>query len=267
MFQKSSSLKNNLKNPLNSIKVIGLLGISSMFFTNCVVAHDLNTVTKISTPSSINYAPEREVPTGYVKGDYKTVALPYYATKKVVSPMTNELSLQEAAEIAAQELYRLYNVKLTNQTFQMCYYPKTNDKPSSWSISINVTPEYYFDLTLDPSTGELLSLMSQGSPETNKLSDSEDSKIITNGMAIAKKGIANPDDACAKVKTLVTQKGFISEPIETIVYKDSTYSTACAVATPYSHITHRFQVTTTSKTTYSILTSQDLTIITTFFKN
>lgn len=267
MFLKSLSTKNNSKTPLNGLKIIALLGVSSMLLTNGVIASELNTITKVSTTSTRTYAPARKVPAGYVKGNYKTVACPYYKTKKVVSPLANELSLQEAAEIAAQELFRLYDVKLNGQTLQMYYCPKADGHPSSWGISVKVTPEYRFDLDLDPSTGELTSLMCSGGPNIKNLSVSEDSKTLGNGISLAKKGIADPNAACAKVKTLITQKGFISEPIETIKYEESAYGTDCAVATPYSFIKHSFTITTTSKKSYDISTSQDLTTIVEFSKN
>lgn len=265
MFSKSFS-KNNFKIPLNSIKIIALVGASSMLLTNLAIAQELNTTTKIPISSTVNYAPARQVPTGYVKGNYKTVAIPDKKTKKVNTPLANELSLQEAAEIAAQELFRLYDVKLTTQTLEMFYYPKSNQKTSEWSISVYVTPEYFFDIFIDATTGEISGLLCQGGPTINsKFPDSEDPKTIGDGLSLANKGLTNPDEACAKIKTLLTQKGFITEPIETIEYTDSIYHTACAVATPYSAIDHAFTITTTSKKTYNISVSQDLSTVTSFF--
>lgn len=265
MFKKLSLSKDATKKPVNGLKIIATLSVTSMLFTNAIIAREVNTPIQIPTMNTtINYAPARQIPTGYVKGNYTAVATPYYKTKKVESPKANELSLQEAAEIAAQEVFRLYGVKLTNEKMECCYCPKTEKYDASWSITIKINADYFFDLSINPTTGELTLISYQGGSNIKKLSASEDDKTTKNGVALAEKGLSNPDEARATVKNMLTQKGFISEPIENITYNFSSYGTVCGVAHPYSQITHWFTVVTTSKKTYDIMTTQDLSSITSF---
>ena len=265
MFKKLSLSKDATKNPVNGLKIIAALSVTSLLFTNAIIAREVNTPVQIPVMNTtINYAPARQIPTGYVKGNYTAVATPYWKTKKVESAKANELSLQEAAEIAAQEVFRLYDVKLTNEKIE-CQYCPTNEKfAASWEIAIRINPDYFFNLSINPATGELTSISHKGGSDIKKLSASEDDKTIENGMALAEKGLSNPDEACTKVKNMLTQKGFISEPIESITYKFSLYDTVSGVAHPYSQIIHWFTVVTTSKKTYGIRINQDLSSIISF---
>ena len=262
MFKKLSLSKDATKNPFNGLKIIATLSVTSMLFTNVIIAREVNTPIQLpAMTTTINYAPARQIPTGYVKGNYTAVAIPYWKTKKVESPKTNELSLQEAAEIAAQEAFRFYDLKLTNEKIECCYCPTSDPY---WSIIIKINTDYFFDLCIDSNTGELTGISYIGGPNIKKLSASEDNKTIEHGRALAKKGLSNPDEACTTVKNMLTQKGFISEPIEDITYSSSSYDTAYGVEHPFSEISHWFTVVTTSKKTYQILTTQDLSSITNF---
>ena len=265
MFKKLSLSKDATKNPFNGLKIIATLSVTSMLFTNAIIAREVNTPIQLpAMTTTINYAPARQIPTGYVKGNYTVVATPYWKTKKVESPKANELSLQEAAEIAAEEVFRLYDVKLTNEKIECCYCPKNEKHNAFWSIGIKINPDYFFDLSINPTTGELTFITYQGGPNIKKLSASEDDKTLENGIALAEKGLSNPDEACATVKNMLTQKAFLSEPIENITYDFSSYGTVFGVAHPYSRIVHFFTVVTTSNKTYNIMTTQDLSSITYF---
>ena len=96
MFLRSNS-KSHSTSPLCGLKIIAAVSVSSMLLSNCVIASDIHSISKIPTVSTINYAPNRQVPAGYVKGNYKAVACAVKG-KKLCSPAANELSLQEAAE-------------------------------------------------------------------------------------------------------------------------------------------------------------------------
>ena len=269
MTLKSLSLKNVLKPSLGRIKIITLLSASSLLLTNTLIAQELNTTTNFPT----NYAssnspnvPTKEIPNGYIKGNYKTKALPYGNT--VISPSPSELSLQEAAEIAAQELFKLYNITLTDQTFQMCYGPKDEfNKYPMWVISIFVTPECFVDMTLDAATGELTLLHYQNSSQANKSTVPKNTQKINKNMVLTKNALHNPTKACDKIKVKVSNIDIISEPIDNIEYIGCDYHTCCATATQYSEIAHTFRITTASKKTYMISFSEDLARIVTFSKN
>ncbi len=178
--------------------------------------------------------------------------------------MFKKLSLSKAAEIATQEVFRFYNVKLTNQKVECCYHPATEKSDASWLISIKINEDYLFDpIIINPTTGDLTSISCLGGPSIKKLSASEDEETLKNSLALARKDLS-PDEACAKVKSMLTQKDFLSEPIETIKYYNSMSRTVYCVAHPYSKINHYFKVVTTSKKTYTIMTNQDLSSITSF---
>ena len=71
-------------------------------------------------------------------------------------------------------------------------------------------------------------------------------------------------DASSGEITMIDCQG---HPSDKKKYNYSTYGTVCTITHPYSKISHLFTVTTTSKKSYDISTSTDLTVITNFYKN
>lgn len=245
-----------VKDSLKGIKIVALIGGISLTCTQFVVAAELGATTQVSTTynvSELSYLVNRQVPDGYVKANYKTTYSIHTLSK---TPSSKDLSLQEAAEIAAQEIFKLSDEKLDNQTLQMSYYPQTSKASSNWIGEVGIAPYYNILVSIDGSTGELTYIRRVGNhdidegfdidaPSTNKLKDerlSTGTKQITSQL----------DTSYAKVQDLITQRGYIDEPIESITYA---YTTCDA----YAVIAHAFDITTASNKHYRISLSQDLT--------
>lgn len=256
MSLKSSLQKNIVKNSFKGIKIIAFIGGFSLLFTQFIIARELSTTTKVPTTynvSELSYLVNRQIPTGYVKANYKAI---YSIGTLSKTPSSKDLSLQEAAEIAAQEIFKLSGEQLDNQTLQMSYYPQTSKASSSWTAEVDITPSYGISATIDGSTGELTFIRRAGGHDIDEEFDIDapsTNKLIDERLATGTNQITSQLDASyAKTQNLIAQKGYISDPIESITY----VYTSCDA---YAIVSHTFDIITTSNKHYRISLSQDLT--------
>ena len=254
MSRQSLHPRNAVKNGFKSIKIITLIGVSSLMFTHVVVAGELKAITKVPTTYNVTKLPylvDRQIPAGYVKADYTAIYSPNTQSK---APGFKDLSLQEAAEIAAQEIFKFSEEKLDNQTLEMGYSPQTSQYSSKWWAQVAITPSYHFLVELDGSTGELIRSKCTGDPNIDNAFDIDapsTNKLISERLDTGANQFTL-DDSYAKAKNLISQKGYITEPIKSITYQ---YISADAFAV----ISHTFDVTTASNKHYRVALSQDLT--------
>ncbi|OAB41987.1 hypothetical protein [Paenibacillus glacialis] len=254
MSRKSLLPRSLAKNGFKGVKVITFIGVASLMFTQVIVASELKTVTKVPTTynvSELSYLVDRQIPAGYVKANYKAIYSPSTQSK---TPSSKDLSLQEAAEIAAQEIFKFSGEKLDNQTLQMLYFHSSQAlRPYSyWQVSVNITPSYHFHVEIDGSTGKLIRILYIGGPNIDNEFDVDapsTTKLSKEGLDTGSKQF-NPD--LAKVQNLITKSGYIAEPIKSIKYQ---YMSADA----YAVFSHTFYVTTASNKIHSFSLSQDLT--------
>lgn len=256
MSLKSPLPKNTVKSSLKGFKMIALIGVSSLMCTQFLVASELSTITQVPTTynaSELSYLVNRQIPNGYVKADYKVIYSPYTPSK---TPSSKDLSLQEAAEIVAQEIFKLSGEKLDNQILQMAYYPQTSKARSSWSAHVDITPTYGISVDIDGSTGELSFFRRAGGHDIDEAFDIDapsTNKLIDERLATGTKQITDQlDVSYEKVQNFITQKGYIAEPIESITY----VYTSCDA---YAVLSHTFDITTTSNKHYRVAFSQDFT--------
>jgi hypothetical protein len=166
MSRKSLLPRSLAKNGFKGVKVITFIGVASLMFTQVIVASELKTVTKVPTTynvSELSYLVDRQIPTGYVKANYEAIYSPHTQSK---TPSSKDLSLEEAAEIAAQEIFKFHGEKLDNQTLQMTYhqFPQASRPYSNWTASVAITPSYLLSVDIDGSTGELSWIRTTGGP-------------------------------------------------------------------------------------------------------
>ncbi|MGN7762476.1 hypothetical protein [Paenibacillus sp. 22594] len=254
MSRKSSDPRNFVKNGFKSIKIITFIGVSSLLLTQVAVAGELKTVDKVPTAynvSKLSYLVDRQIPAGYVKANYKTIYAPYTQSK---TPSPKDLSLEEAAEIAAQEIFKFSDVKLDNQTLQMSYSPQAGQSSSTWWAQVSITPSYSFLVEMDGGTGELIRSKYTGGPNIYKEFDMDTpsaDKLISERLDAGTKQFTL-DGSYAKVENLITKKGYLAEPIKSITYQ-------WISSDAFGVISHTFDVTTASNKLYRIALSQDLT--------
>lgn len=256
MSLKSSRPKNTVKNSLKGIKMVAFIGVSSLICTQLVVAAELGATTQVPTTynvSELSYLVNRQAPTGYTKGNYTAIYSIHTLSK---TPSSKDLSLQEAAEIVAQEIFKLSGEKLDNQTLQMSYYPQTSKARSYWIATVDITPSYSFTVSIDGNTGELTFIRRAGDYDIDEGFDIEapsTNKLINERLHVGTKQIADQlDIAYEKAHNLILQKGYIMEPIESITY---VYTTCDA----YAILSHAFDITTASNKHYRVSLSQDFT--------
>lgn len=258
MSRKSLLLRSVAKNSFKGVIITTFIGVASLVCTQIIVASELETTTKVPTTynvSELSYSVERQIPTGYVKANYEAIYSPNTQSK---TPDSKELSLQKAAEIAAQEIFKFSGDKLDNQTLQMSYfhYPQASRPNSSWQASVGITPSYLLSVEIDGSTGELIRIKSTGGPNIDNEFDIDapsTTKLIKERLdTISKQFNPDLDDSYAKVQDFVIKTGYIAEPIKSITYQ---YISTDAFAV----VAHTFDVTTTSNKLHRFSLSQDLT--------
>ena len=264
MSVKSFFSKCTIKHASKCIKIaalVGLVGGTSLVCTQLIMANDLGTVTKKSAKHDVTklaYSGNGQIPIGYVKANYKITSSP--GTEESTSD-SKDLSREEAAEIIAQEIFKLSGESLNNHTMQMTYWTKggiisQNDcnTKSTWLGQVYLTPSYGFNVNISASTGELLYIHRGGAPDIDESFDIDapsTDKLISerlSGTQIKN----NLDDACKKAKDFITQKGYIDQSIKSIKYVD----TSCDA---WAVLSNTFEVTTNSDKIYRFDLSEDLT--------
>ncbi|MDR0269347.1 hypothetical protein [Paenibacillus sp.] len=253
MSRKSLHSRNVVKNGFKGFKLIAFIGVSSLVLTQVAVASELGTTDKIPTTyntSGPSYLMnEQQIPVGYVKANYKAIYSPHTLSK---APSSTDLSLQEAAEIAAKEMFKFFGEKLDNQTLEMSYSPETSQHRSQWWAQVGITSSYRLLVEIDGGTGELIRIKCTGGPNIDiEIDTPSTDKLISERLDTGIKEFTL-DDAYAKVENFITKKGYIAEPIKSITYQ---YISADA----YAVISHTFDVTTASNKHYRVALSQDLT--------
>lgn len=111
----------------NSIKKVSattLVGVCALFGTQMLISTELNASTIVPTSynlSELHTAMNRQIPDGYIKTNYKVNFIE--KSEKSEKPSASELSLEDATEIMAQEIFRFSKEDLSNQTLTMIYDP------------------------------------------------------------------------------------------------------------------------------------------------
>jgi hypothetical protein len=115
-----------------------------------VKATEVGKTKTVPTSYSIPYAKAvNDVPSDYVKKDYKV---------KLIGkdqPTKNDLKMEEAAELASQNLWWIYQLDLSGKTIEMTYNPVSTTLPrAEWVAEVKIKDDLLYQFTLDAITGE-----------------------------------------------------------------------------------------------------------------
>jgi len=126
-----------------SAMVFGILG-------QTVKASELGKTQTVPTNYSIPYSkPVSNVPKDYVKKDY---ALKLVGKDQ---PTANDMKMEDAAELASQNLWRIYGVDLDGQTVEMTYEPIGDIKlRATWRAEVKISEDLIYSFAVDAVTGE-----------------------------------------------------------------------------------------------------------------
>jgi hypothetical protein len=99
-----------------------------------------------SIKGSINPA----VPADYVKSNYKVKLV-----ETPDKPAEKDMSMEKAAELGAQNLWRLYSAGLDNQTIYMTYIPADESQSrAQWYGEVTINDVLFYTFQVDAVTGE-----------------------------------------------------------------------------------------------------------------
>ncbi|GIO08093.1 hypothetical protein J31TS6_41210 [Brevibacillus reuszeri] len=116
-----------------------------------VKASEIGKTQVVPTSYSIPYAAlaSANVPAGYVKKDYKVKMV------GVDQPTANDMKIEEAAELASQNLWRVFQIDLNSKTLEMTYRPvSTTNLRAIWEVNVMITDTLSYEFALDAVTGE-----------------------------------------------------------------------------------------------------------------
>lgn len=265
--------KQLLIDSIKKFSITTLIGTITLISTQALVTNELNASTSI--PTSYNLAPlysamNREIPAGYVKTDYKINLI-----DPNTSPSSSELSVDEAAEIMAQEIFRFSKQDLSNKSLDMLYQPTTtytatvynnlkhegekqeqNTSPASWDCNLTLS-DCNIQVSIDSSTGELFCIHYVYPQASAASSDSEDPRAIDSKIKkiideAEKNFNANKSQIIEKSKSMIIQAGYLADPIKEIKMNAPTYDLIT------NSLVYHVKVTTTTDHEYLFQLSEDL---------
>lgn len=144
---------NNLKKiAIGTVAAIGICTLSFSGMTNSAKAAVVNKTESIpttysTTASNVN---ESKVPSGYVKTDYK-VKISEYS----VRPTAKDMSAEDAAELGAQDIWKLFGVDMNGKTIEMRYSAVSSVQPrANWEGVVTFDKNLNYWFTVDAITGE-----------------------------------------------------------------------------------------------------------------
>ncbi|WP_240418533.1 hypothetical protein [Paenibacillus periandrae] len=140
---------------LGSVAAIAAVTLVFGGITQMVSAAEVGKTQVVPTSYSIPYksAVNSSIPADYVKKNYKV---------KVVGkdqPTANDLQGKEAAELASQNWWQIFDVDLDGQTLELTYNPISTTQPRAiWNVHAKVNDTLSYDFTLDAVTGDHYSI-------------------------------------------------------------------------------------------------------------
>jgi len=149
---KMTNGSNIKKVAIGTVAAIGICALSFSAMTNLAKAAVVNKTEVIPTTYSatVSNANESKVPSGYAKADYK-VKISEYSSK----PTEKDMSAEAAAELGAQDIWKLFKPDMSGKTIQMCYNAVTTTQPrAQWEGVITVDKNLNYWFSVDAITGE-----------------------------------------------------------------------------------------------------------------
>lgn len=178
--------KKNIKTVLVAVAIIGVCALAFQIITKALAKNELSKEKEVPT----NYtniiaetmtSEEEDIPDGYTKTNYTIV----YWNSDWQKPTSVDITKEEAAEIGAKELYKIFGVDLEGQEIEMSYCEASYDKfyeeiiRSLWIGQIYISDDVYYAFNIDSISGEILTVFFNRIPD-NKMSDDFDSDLSKN---------------------------------------------------------------------------------------
>lgn len=217
MKERKADKKSFVKTMLAASAVIGT---STLLFQGAIQAATEGTIPKTNIvattydPSASERAQSapNSLPSGYKKANYtiRTINLEYYLNQ---APTSKDMSREEAAEIGAQALWKIFNLNLQGQVIEMGYQQATENLPrSSWYADVVVNGKRSYSFTVDSVTGELFNISHERT--LNK-------KV---SVAFDKALDKNPQEYEALAKKLAEKHSVVQGKIKSAEYNGQGYS-------------------------------------------
>ena len=133
---------------------VGAIAVATIVFSGIgqtSKALEMSKTKAVPTSYSIPYTKpfNSNVPADDVKKDYKIKFVGQ------AQPTVNDMKLEEAAELASKNLWRIFQVDLKEKTLEMTYYPiSTTRLRPKWNVSVEINDSLVYHYTLDAVTGE-----------------------------------------------------------------------------------------------------------------
>ncbi|MGE6260079.1 hypothetical protein ACQKCU_19735 [Heyndrickxia sporothermodurans] len=133
---------------------VGAIAATTLVFggiSQIVKAAEVSKTQTVPTSYTLSYVGpvNNTVPEDYVKKDYKVK----FIDKD--QPTVNDMKMEEAAELASQNLWKIFHVDLSGQTLEMTYSPiSTTQVRAIWNVHVKVNDGLFYDVALDAITGE-----------------------------------------------------------------------------------------------------------------
>ncbi|MEC0238297.1 hypothetical protein P4H66_00235 [Paenibacillus dokdonensis] len=135
---------------LGSVAAIAVCAMVFGGISQTVKAAEIGKTQVVPTTYNLPYtAPASNTPSDYVKKDYKV---------KLIGkdqPTQNDMKMEEAAELASQNLWRIYGVDLSGRTVEMTYEPISKIKlRATWNADVKINDDLSYSIAVDAITGE-----------------------------------------------------------------------------------------------------------------
>lgn len=135
-----------------AICVCTLLFAGSTQAAKLAIFNHAETVPTTYNLDSITGSVNPDVPAGYVKSNYAVKLV------DVDKPTEKDMPMEKAAELGAQNLWRLYSATFNNQTIYMTYLPADDfQSRAQWYGEVTINDVLYYTFQVDAVTGEYYS--------------------------------------------------------------------------------------------------------------
>lgn len=149
---KLPKISNVKKLAVGTAAAIGLSTLGFGALTQSAQAAEIDKTLSVPTTylSTISDVNKVTIPDGYVKANYQI------KIDGSAKPSEKEITAEKAAELGAQDLWRIFNAGLSNKTIEMSYAAVNEHNPrAEWCGVIKVDNNLYYLFSIDALTGEL----------------------------------------------------------------------------------------------------------------
>lgn len=144
--------KNEMKKLI--LGAVGAIAVTTIVYSGIsqtVKAVEVGKTQMVPTTYNVSYAEvgSKSVPQDYVKKNYKV---------KLVgedNPTVNDIKMEEAAELASQNLWKVFKLDLSGKTVEMTYNPvNETQQRATWEANVKINDMLSYAFQLDAVTGE-----------------------------------------------------------------------------------------------------------------